>query len=219
MVEHDLTPYDDHIDHFTIYHANNTLSPYSTEFQMAYGSEVERLMIPWIREEERSGRLKDRAQWRPFRDSEWEEESIMGYHRMFVYYPTRCPTRLPQIGRASFGPEEVPCVDGSTPHLVRVYFMLGIMNVCRKFTDYDCAVCEEDTSTPYTPHFMAALYGWEEDDTPHLKPYAHFTHCKKKETVNLDIPVVPTEFWDVFDDDDSPYVHISYAQDEETNRT
>jgi hypothetical protein len=191
MLQHNLTPYDDHIDHFKVYSANSYVTPYYDEIQDAYGADIERLIIPWIREEERSGRLKNRNLWQPFRDDQFEEDAIMGYRHMFVYYPTKRPIRLPYIRRASFGPEEVPCVDGSIPRLTRIYFMLSLASSCTHYPN-QCSICLSTRSC--IPNYVAALYGWEEDDMPYFKPYVHFGSL---EPVGSEIPAV---FWDRPDD-------------------
>ena len=192
MLEHDMTPHDDHIDHFRIYHANLDLVPYFDEFQTACGADVERKIIPWIREEQRSGRLKDRSLWRPFRDAVYERQSIMGYRHLFIYHPTNTPIRDPHAHRASFGPEEIPCSDGRIPHLLRVYFMLSLIYGCCHYPN-ECDACTKDESC--IPTYVASLYGWEEDDTHYLKPYFHFGAFEAAGSE------VPTEFWNRSGDD------------------
>ena len=210
MMKHDLIQ-GDNIDHFCIYSANRTLYPYSTEFHNAYASDVERKIIPWIREEEKSGYLRDRERWRPFRDSPYYERSLMGYHRLFVYESAQIPTRDPHVRRGSFGPCEV-LSNGKTPRLLRVYFMLAIAPFCYYECDSDgneaCATCFHNCDVAGNPHFVAALYGWEEDDTPCLKPYVHVEKYDKV-LVDLQMPVVSATFWNSSGDDSADWKYTT----------
>ena len=205
MLEHDMIQ-EDRMEHFLIYHANRTAYPYAPEFDETYRADVERLMIPWIREEEQSGRLRDRTQWRPFRTGLEYEKTLMGYHRLFVYYPTRLPTG-DRSYRASFGPSEVPDVNGRTPRMVRAYFMLGIAEECFHYPPIQCTTCSKDLQSGLTPTFIAALYGWEEDDTACLKPYVHFGLSEKGQPMQA-IPYVPAVYWDEPENDDASWGYI-----------
>jgi hypothetical protein len=195
MLGHDMLQAD-HMGHFKIYYANLDLVPYFDEFHEACGADVQRQIIPWIREEERYGRLKDRNLWRPFRDAVYERRAVMGYHRMFIYEPTCCPTRNPHAHRGSFGPQEVPCADGHIPRLMRIYFMLSMVYGCCHYPNA-CDPCKKERCS--TPTYVASLYGWEEDDMPYLKPYVHLGSL---EPVGCEVPAV---FWDTSGDDSAVY--------------
>ena len=208
MLHHNMIQ-EDRMEHFLIYHANRKAYPYAPEFDETYRADVERLMIPWIREEEQSGRLQDRTQWRPFRTGLEYEKTLMGYHRLFVYYPTRLPTG-DRSYRASFGPSEVPDVNGRTPRMVRAYFMLGIAEECFHLRPMECVTCSKDLQSGLTPTFIAALYGWEEDDMPYLKPHAHFVEYNRceHEQVDAELPLVPSICWDEPENDDASWGYI-----------
>ena len=198
-----------HMDHFRLHYANRLMLSFYEDFEEEI-YEIERAIIPWIREEEQHGYLRDRTLWRPFRDPDYEVRSMMGYKRIFIYEPKyranqffTCYTDEPRNWSRSkngayrincqMGPQEYPCSDGHYPRLTRVFFMLTIMHTCDTPGCLNCPT----TRSPWCPHYVASLYGWEEDDTPNWKPYCHMNpNSREYAMIQCGEPcVVPDQLW------------------------
>lgn len=50
-----------------------------------YGTDIQKQLIPWIRNEINSGHLFDVKNWKPFRDLDLITWTYMGYRKMFQY--------------------------------------------------------------------------------------------------------------------------------------
>ena len=230
-----------HMDHFHIHCANDVSIPYFSGIQLVDGVGIERAIIPWIRQEEQSGRLSDRTLWRPFRSLVEEDYFMMGYHRMFVYEPEYHPNRpfeveeefgggvvwsrsgtdiSDRLPSSPYGPQEVARPDGTYPRMVRIFFMLTIMRGC---LSYNCPDGPDYEDRP--PHYVASLYGWEEDDTPYWKPSIYcFKYDSRYEEIQYDpstICLVPDSLWKSpprlvpWHDYPVPHVPLSDVEDED----
>jgi hypothetical protein len=179
MLTHNLSS-SSTINHFSIHYACTYADHYYKQIDDSYRVEVEPLLAAWIQKEDRDGRLKDRSLWRPFRDDVYEGmDTMMCYRHLFPFTPMHPPLHPEwKDGETRDGPEERPLEDGTYPHLVRIYFMLTLIWGCR-----DCRTCKGDYTE--TIHFVAGLYGWEESDTPYLKP--HYYYIQPYETQRQDI--------------------------------
>jgi hypothetical protein len=193
MLEHDLI-HNNKMDHFQVYHVNRPAGNNDRQFQESYGEELEPLFVAWIQEEDRQGRLRDRSLWQPMRDDRQEgSEAIMGYHRLFTFIPTHPPCH-PE--NPFYGPEEHVLPDGTIPRLTKIYFRLALVFGCARSAFYaDCPECLVDRSSGADPHFVAGLYGWEEDDTPYLKPDCYPCYCRHKEARMVDSNLIPDREW------------------------
>jgi hypothetical protein len=165
MLTHTLSS-DTTIDHFSIYCADTNADDDVEQIDESYRADVEPVLAAWIQKEDREGRLRDRSLWKPIRDPNYPGTvAMLGYRLLFPFTPTHPPTHpYWKPGEIGDGPEECPLEDGTYPHLVRVYFMLTLIKGCR-----DCHACHDKYSD--NVRFVAGLYGWEESDTPHLKPH------------------------------------------------
>jgi hypothetical protein len=218
MLHHDVVRKGEetgHMDHFHIHCANDASIPYYSEIQLVDGVGVERAIMPWIRQEEQSGRLSDRTLWRPFRSLIEEADSMMAYRRMFVYEPEYHPNRPFEVEEefgggvvwsrsgtdigdrlpsSPYGPQEVARPDGTYPRMIRIFFMLTIMNSCPM---RGCPDSHHLIEQP--PHYVASLYGWEEDDTPYWKPSIYCFKCDSRyEEIRYDpstVCLVPDSLW------------------------
>jgi hypothetical protein len=193
MLEHELI-HDNKMDHFQVYHVNRPAGNYDDQIQESYGEELEPLFVAWIQEEDRQGRLRDRSLWQPMRDNRYEgSEAIMGYHRLFTFIPTHPPCRVKD---SLYGPEEHALPDGTFPRLIRIYFRLALVSGCdRAAYDNDCPQCLVDIVSGADPHFVAGVYGWEEDDTPYLKPDCYPCYGRHKEARIVDSNIIPDREW------------------------
>jgi hypothetical protein len=195
MLEHDLI-HDNKMDHFQVYHVNRPAGNNDRQFQESYGAEIEPLFVAWIQEEDRQGRLRDRSLWQPMRDDRQEgSEAIMGYHRLFSFIPTHPPCHYKPC-HTGYGPEEHPLPDGTIPRLTKIHFRLALVSDCARSGYYeDCSTCLIDATSILDPHFVAGVYGWEEDDTPYLKPDCYPCYSGYYGTRIVDSNIIPDKEW------------------------
>lgn len=57
----------------------------ATEINNKYGEEIQKELVPWIKNEFEEGRLFDNTNWKPFRDSAVLTEMYLGYRKIFKY--------------------------------------------------------------------------------------------------------------------------------------
>jgi hypothetical protein len=55
------------------------------EINKKYGEEIQKELVPWIKNEFKEGRLFDNNNWKPFRVSDVFTEMYLGYRRIFKY--------------------------------------------------------------------------------------------------------------------------------------
>jgi hypothetical protein len=173
MLTHTLSS-DTTIDHFFIYCTDTNADPYVYQIDKSYRAEVEPVLAAWIQKEEREGRLKDRSLWKTIREPETNGlTAMLVYRHLCPFTPTHPPIHpYWKPGEVGEGPEENPLEDGTYPKLTRIFFMLSLVWGCR-----ECDLCHDDFSE--TVHFVGGLYGWEESDTPYLKPRRYYRQSFK----------------------------------------
>ena len=92
--------------------------------------------------------------------------------------------------------------------------MLSLVNSCRHYSN-DCDVCNKDWDKASNPNYVAALYGWEDGDTSYIKPYSNFDSYEK-EMVDMEMPLVPSLFWNSSGDDAIIWRRTDSDSDSET---
>jgi hypothetical protein len=76
---------DEIIKHF---HIDSVFFGYESnarEIYKQYGQNIQKELIPWIKNELKNGRLIDNTCWKPFRDGSVYTEMYLGYRRLFKY--------------------------------------------------------------------------------------------------------------------------------------
>lgn len=182
------------IDHFCIYNADTLADNDVAQIDESYRADVEPILAAWIKKEDQEGRLRDRTLWKPMRDPIYcGNTTIMGYRHLFPFIPSHPPIHYDwKPGDSQYCPEEHPLNDGTYPRLVCIYFMLSLVWGCR-----DCSTCHNMTNTI---RFVAGLYGWEESDTPYLKP--HYYHIHPYETQRQQCKIIDRIWFAPPDDED-----------------
>ncbi len=105
------------------------------------GIEIQKQLVPWIRNELKEGRLFDKNNWKPFRNQHQLIDMHYGYKILFVYKHYYF-----QLGIESFCEADECKYCG---HTKDIYFEE-----------------HEDNSE----HFLLALYGWKNKDSDELQP-------------------------------------------------
>lgn len=75
----------DVIKHFHIGYGTYTMVPYGDDLYEMYGSDIQKELVPWIRNEFESTQLFEKTNWKPFRDQECLTQMYLGYKKMFRY--------------------------------------------------------------------------------------------------------------------------------------
>jgi hypothetical protein len=72
------------IKHFTIRNIGCD-EPYNEEISEKYGTDIEKDLIPWIKNEKENKTLFDNSLWKPFRDTYTLSDMYFGYRKLFKY--------------------------------------------------------------------------------------------------------------------------------------
>jgi hypothetical protein len=73
------------IKHFIIWYGIRDLMSTCEDIEEEHGTEIQKELLPWILKEHEEGRLFDKANWKPFRDSDIMTTMYLGYNKMFQY--------------------------------------------------------------------------------------------------------------------------------------
>ena len=75
----------DRVRHFNIDCGDMSMWGYYEEVAEKYGEEIHRDLVPWIREEARSGQIFQSSNWKPFRKPYLYTSCYAGYRKFFQY--------------------------------------------------------------------------------------------------------------------------------------
>ncbi len=73
------------IKHFYITYGIYDLKKYAKELNDQYCKEIQKELIPWIKNELEDDKLFDNTNWKPFRDDIYIEFMHLGYKKIFQY--------------------------------------------------------------------------------------------------------------------------------------
>lgn len=76
---------DDKVKHFDIGSEWGMLTDKADEFKETYSDDIQRELVPWIRDEIHKGGLFKLENWRPFRDHYTLFDMFLGYRKLFQY--------------------------------------------------------------------------------------------------------------------------------------
>lgn len=76
---------DDKVKHFDIGAEWGMLTDKADEFKETYSDDIQRELVPWIRDEIHKGGLFKLENWRPFRDHYTLFDMFLGYKKLFQY--------------------------------------------------------------------------------------------------------------------------------------
>jgi hypothetical protein len=147
---------DDNVKHFNIiYGYYGTIDIDEDEVMKNYGIDIQKSLVPWIKNEFQDGRLFDKTLWKPFRDMDTYSTMFYAYKKFFKYDKYYFQLSID----AGCGIDECK------------YCNRYINTECKYCNDIED--CEEDkcicnnshTYDNNVVHFELALYGWKDDIT------------------------------------------------------
>jgi len=74
------------IKYFDMHYTTYLTSGYYDRVKKECGKKVHKEILPWIREEQRSGRLFNKDNWKPFRDQLTFTRMYYGYRMLFLFH-------------------------------------------------------------------------------------------------------------------------------------